>query len=173
MTTSLYDLSVGSYLQSLAGVSQVLAAGREFAEHGDLSLEDIMHVRLRDDMLPFWFQVLAVEHQSLDAIDGIKTASFGPPANAKPMSYDAAETLVTDTIKRLEAVDADDLNSYAGKPVVFRMGEMEIPFTSENFVLSFSLPNLYFHATTLYDILRMQGVPLSKRHFLGPMRMGA
>jgi len=36
--------------------------------------------------------------------------------------------------------------------------------------MSFSLPNFYFHATTAYDILRMQGVPLGKRDFLGQMR---
>ncbi len=47
---------------------------------------------------------------------------------------------------------------------------MEIPFTAENFVLSFSLPNFYFHATTAYDILRMKGVPLGKLDYLGQMR---
>ena len=52
------------------------------------------------------------------------------------------------------------------------MGEMEIPFTAENFVMSFSLPNLYFHAATLYDMLRIQGVPIGKTDFLGPMAMG-
>ena len=40
-----------------------------------------------------------------------------------------------------------------------------------NFVLSFSLPNFYFHATTAYDILRTKGVPLGKRDFLGRLRI--
>jgi len=56
--------------------------------------------------------------------------------------------------------------------VIFKLGANQMPFTTENFVLSFSLPNLYFHATTAYDILRMKGVPLGKRDFLGQMRMG-
>jgi hypothetical protein len=38
--------------------------------------------------------------------------------------------------------------------------------------LSFSLPNFYFHATTGYDLLRMDGVKLSKMDFLGGLRMG-
>ena len=44
-------------------------------------------------------------------------------------------------------------------------------FSAEGFLLSFSLPNFYFHATTAYDILRSKGVPLGKRDFLGRMRM--
>jgi len=46
-----------------------------------------------------------------------------------------------------------------------------LPFTAELFILSFSLPNFYFHATTAYDILRMKGVPIGKRHFMGQMRL--
>ena len=37
--------------------------------------------------------------------------------------------------------------------------------------MSFSLPNFYFHATTAYDILRTNGVPLGKRDFMGRLKM--
>ena len=52
------------------------------------------------------------------------------------------------------------------------MGSTKIPFTAQNFALSFSLPNFYFHATTAYDILRMKGVKLGKMDFLGAMAAG-
>ena len=55
--------------------------------------------------------------------------------------------------------------------MVFQLRDRQIPFTAENFVLSFSLPNFYFHATTAYDILRTKGVPLGKRDFLGHLRL--
>jgi hypothetical protein len=48
-----------------------------------------------------------------------------------------------------------------------------MPFTAEGFLLSFSLPNLHFHATTAYDILRTKGVPLGKRDYMGPLRLKA
>ncbi len=48
---------------------------------------------------------------------------------------------------------------------------MKLPFKAEGFLLSFSLPNFHFHATTAYDILRMKGVPLGKRDYLGKMRI--
>jgi hypothetical protein len=58
-----------------------------------------------------------------------------------------------------------------GKDVVFEIGGRKMPFTAEGFLMSFSLPNFYFHAATAYDILRMKGVPLGKRDFMGQMRM--
>ena len=61
---------------------------------------------------------------------------------------------------------------FAEKSMVFAVGERELPFTNENFLLSFSLPNFYFHATTIYNILREVGVPLGKVDFLGNMRVG-
>ena len=76
-------------------------------------------------------------------------------------------------IESLEAVDAEQVNALAGKQVFFRMGDFEIPFSAENFVLSFSLPNLYFHATTAYDMARISGVQIGKMDYLGQMRVGA
>jgi len=80
--------------------------------------------------------------------------------------------VLTDALTELNAVEADVVLARAGKPMYFRMGELEMPFTSENFVMSFSLPNLYFHATTLYDMLRIKGVPLGKMDFMGKMSVG-
>jgi hypothetical protein len=46
-------------------------------------------------------------------------------------------------------------------------------FTSESFILSFSLPNFHFHATTTYAILRMKGAPIGKRDYEGRLRVSA
>ncbi len=54
---------------------------------------------------------------------------------------------------------------------VFHIRDFKMPFTAEGFLMSFSLPNFYFHATTAYDILRSKGVPLGKRDYMGQMRM--
>jgi uncharacterized protein len=39
------------------------------------------------------------------------------------------------------------------------------------FLMSFSLPNFFFHTTTAYDILRHKGAPLGKRDFIGKMKL--
>jgi len=60
-----------------------------------------------------------------------------------------------------------------GRDMVFAIGSRRMPYLVEDFLLSFSLPNIYFHATTAYDILRAQGVPLGKSDYLGVPRLKA
>jgi hypothetical protein len=79
---------------------------------------------------------------------------------------------LSQAISQVGSFDAETVNGWAGKTLTFKLGSNEIPFTAENYVLSFSLPNFYFHATTTYDVLRMKGVPLGKRDYIGAMRMG-
>ena len=81
--------------------------------------------------------------------------------------------MVARTDETLRTLTPEEVNGWAGKDVAFQIGERKIPFTAENFILSFSLPNLHFHATTAYDILRMKGGALDNRNHMGQMRMKA
>ena len=83
------------------------------------------------------------------------------------------QKFVAGTREALQALTREEVDGLAGKDVAFQFGERKMPFTAETFVMSFSLPNFYFHATTAYDILRNKGVPLGKRDFMGQMRMKA
>jgi hypothetical protein len=70
----------------------------------------------------------------------------------------------------LKAFTPDEVNSWAGKHLDLQIGPRKLAFTSETLILSFSLPNFYFHAVTAYDILRTRGVPLGKRDYEGRLR---
>jgi hypothetical protein len=63
------------------------------------------------------------------------------------------------------------MGGWIGRPMRFEMRALELPFTADQFLLSFSQPNYIFHAATVYDILRMRGVPLGKRDFMGRLRI--
>ncbi len=171
MAISLYDISVVNYLQVLSGMSSVLAKGAEYAAAGDLDLSRIVDTRLAPDMLPFSFQVISVSHHSLGAIQGIRKGLFGPPPSLPDPKYQDLQKLLGEATKELQALSREEVDALQGKAMKFKAGSFELPFIAENFVLSFSLPNFYFHATTAYDILRMSGVPLGKMDFLGPMRV--
>lgn len=170
--TTLYDLAIGNYKRVVDSAIAVMDKGEKyFAEQG-LDLTDVVAMRLAPDMAAFPFQVLSVRHHSLGAAQGLLAGEFSPPPAAPELDYKGLEGLLTDTLAELDAIAPDDIAGAAGKAMYFRMKDFEIPFTAENFVLSFSLPNLYFHATTLYDMLRIKGVPLGKMDFLGKMQVG-
>ena len=171
MTLSLYDISVPGYLQVLGGITGVLQKGADFARESDLDLAEIVQTKLRPDMLPFQFQVISVCHHSLGAIKGIREGLFTPPPTLD-LDFAGLQRLVEDATAELQTVSREEVDALEGNAMKFKMGSFELPFTAENFILSFSLPNFYFHATTTYSILRMVGVPLGKMDFLGAMRVG-
>jgi hypothetical protein len=171
MALSLYDVSVATYLQILGSASRFLAKGREHLEKNGVDLHEVVETRLYPDMLPFRFQIVSVAHHSLGAIRGIESGVFTPPPAAPDLDYAALEKLVGDARSSLEQYTREAIEALENKDVQFKLGERGMPFVARDFVLSFSLPNFYFHATTAYDILRMKGVPLGKRDFMGIPRI--
>ncbi len=101
----------------------------------------------------------------------MKKGEFAPPPEIPAHGYKAMQKMVADTRAALQQLDPGEVNACEGKDVIFKFRSFEMPFTAENFLMSFSLPNFYFHATTAYDILRNKGVPLGKRDYMGQMRM--
>jgi len=170
MALTLYDISVASYLQTLDAVKGFLARGLSHCSEAGVNPAEIVETRLWPDMNPFRFQIVTVAHQSLGAIDGIKQGVFSPPPPSGALTYADLQQLIAETRDKLAALTPAEVNSLAGRDVTFQVGDFKVPFTAEGFILSFSLPNFYFHATTAYDILRSKGVPLGKRDFLGAMR---
>ena len=87
------------------------------------------------------------------------------------LDFAGLQKQVSEAREELQKLTPDEVNGLAGKDMVFQLRDNKLPFTAEGFLLSFSLPNFYFHATTAYDILRTNGVPLGKRDFMGRMKM--
>ncbi len=172
MSISFYDASVGTHQQVLGSVAAVLDKGAAFSAESETNLEEIVGTRLRDDMQPFHFQIVSVCHHSWGALQGMRDGRFSPPSFELDKDYQGLQTLVGDAQEGLASVSESEVADLADKSMVFAIGDREMPFTNQNFLLSFSLPNFYFHATTAYDILRMLGAPLGKRDFLGQMKVG-
>lgn len=170
MSFTLYDICIPSFIQTLDSTINVLDKGKAFAEAQGMDLEELTKISLRDDMLPLTFQVISVAHHSLGAVNGIKAGEFAPPPKMPGIDYLGLQNLLIDAKEQIASLSADEINALTGNPLTFKLGSREIPFIVENFIQGFSLPNFYFHATTTYDLLRMQGVDLGKKDFLGDMR---
>jgi hypothetical protein len=172
MSISFYDLTVGSYVQIVEAATGVLKKSADHFAAKGIDPAEIVETRLFPDMANFHFQVTSLSHHSLGAVHAFKSGVFRPP-KYPPCDYTELQAMTRSTLDELKAQSRDEIDGLAAGKVVFKIGGNEIPFTAQNFALSFSLPNFYFHATTAYDILRMKGVPLGKRDFLGAMKAGA
>jgi hypothetical protein len=173
MSISFHGASVGSYLQVLKAITGVLDKGASHASEAGLDLQEVVMTRLRDDMMPLHFQIVSVAHHSWGAMQGLQKGIFNPPSFELDKDYAGLQALITEAHDGLSGLEEAEVEALADKSMVFKLGKNELPFTNQNFLLSFSLPNFYFHATTTYGILRMLGVPLGKMDFLGQMKLGA
>ena len=172
MAISLYDSTVGSFLQTLGAVEGFLAKGLAHCKENNIDPNEIVETRLYADMLPFRFQVVAAAHHSAGAIAGAKAGAFAPPGPSTA-DYAGLQKLVSDAKQALESVKPEEVNALEGKDVTFSVRDMKLPFKAEGFLMTFSMPNFHFHATTAYDILRSKGVPLGKRDYMGKMKLAS
>lgn len=170
MSIPFHDISIAVYRQSLRAVCATLDKGKVyFAEQG-IDPQGMLEFALAADMKPLHFQIRSVVHHSLGAIEGLRTGHFAPPQASPPYSWDGLRGRVADALAQIEAITPAELDELSRREVVFAAGDRRRLFTATEFVLSFSLPNLHFHAATVYDILRLKGVPLCKLDYLGTPR---
>jgi len=170
MKETLFDAVIGSYLQILPAIDQCLDKGRDYCLAEGHSLDSVVMIRLYEDMEPFHFQIVCMMHQCNGAMEGLRKGTFSPPSRDIVFDYDGLQSLIQDGIKSIEAVSLNEFTSLCDGEITFTGKSFSLNFSSADFLLTFSLPNFYFHATTTYDILRMQGVPIGKLDFLGKMR---
>jgi uncharacterized protein len=135
-------------------------------------------------MAPFHFQIEALTHHAVWGLEAVKTGVFAPPPLVGAMPFTDLRAIVGQAVTALEAFTPDEVNSWSGKDLDIDLhrplnednastsiwAPRTLAFTSETFLLSFSLPNFHFHAVTAYDILRTRGVPLGKRDYEGRLR---
>ena len=167
MTRSLHAALVPSWLQ-------ILGAGRGWLDkaiaHG-MDETELAEARLVEDMLPFAYQLKSMAVHSQGAIEGVRQGVFSPNFGEKlPATLAEMRARLDGAIAMLGSVGADELDSFVGRPMRFEIGQKRLDFTAEDFLLSFSQPNFYFHATMAYAILRARGVPVGKLDYLGKLR---
>ena len=171
MAFSLYDATVVNYLQILGAVGGFLEKSLTHFREKGIDTAEIVETRLASDMLSFRFQIVSVANHSRGAMEAAKNGVFLPSSDKPELDYAALQALVTEARNELSALTPEAVNALVGRDVIFKVGERTVPFTAEGFLMSFSLPNFFFHATTAYDILRHKGAPLGKRDFVGKMRL--
>jgi hypothetical protein len=170
MAFSLYAAVIPSYLQILGAVAGLIDKAEAFCAETGLPPEGLIQARLADDMQPFAYQVKSTVVHSLGAIEGVRKGVFSPDMTPPPADFPALKARIAESRAALAAIDLAEIDAFLGRDMRFAFGDRHIDYTAENFLLSFSQPNFYFHAATAYDILRWKGLRIGKRDFLGTTR---
>jgi len=173
MPFSLYHASVGAYLQILPSIAGLIGKAEAHCQANGLPAEALTGTRLADDMWPFAKQVFECAHHSARAIEGVRAGVFGPEIEPAPLDFASLHKEIADARALLEGVDPAEIDGMIGRDMRFEFGTRRMDFTVEDFLLTFSLPNFYFHATSAYGVLRNQELKIGKMDYLGKLRLKA
>jgi hypothetical protein len=114
-----------------------------------------------------------VAEHTQGSIEGLRKGVYSPDLAPPPDTFAALRTKLAGAVAAMQALTEDELEGFIGQPMRFEFKGSGMDFTGEDFLLSFSQPNFYFHAATAYNILRMKGVAVGKRDFMGRVRITA
>jgi len=171
VTFSLHEAFVPTALQILAAGQLLLDKAEAHCATTGTAPETLIDLRLAPDMRALPFQAFSMMHHSAGAVAAIRSGVFAPAAPEAGLGFAGLKALLASAHEALSALSVEDMAALADKPMEFRAGPRQLAFTGQNFLLSFSQPNFYFHASMLYAILRHGGLPLSKIDFLGRPRI--
>ena len=171
MPLSLHAAYVPSALQMLGTARHLVDTAEKWCSEKDVSEAEIIGARIIEDMLPWCYQVKCVAEHTQGAIEGVRAGVYSPDVNPPPTTFDALREKLSRAKDTMEALSEDDMEAFMGQPMRFEFKDRRMDFNAEDFLLSFSQPNIYFHCATAYDILRMKGVPVGKGDFMGRVRL--
>lgn len=166
MPFSIYQATVPVYLRLLAGLNAIIDKTAAHAAANKIDPAAFLTARLYPDMWPFARQVNATCGHAVRGTARLAGVPI-PTFDGKDVTFDDLKARIAFTVAHLKGMEEKSLVDAAEKTIVFPAGNTERSMSGSDYLLALSLPNFYFHLTTAYDILRHNGVPLSKDDFTG------
>jgi hypothetical protein len=166
MTLSMYQASVPVFVRALGNLTHVLKKGEAHAKARNVSDETLLQTRLIVDMLPLIKQVQIacdMATRGIARLAGVEPKSFEDNETTLAQAYDRIAR-ATDYIKSFTAEQIDGSETRA---IHLKMRSGEMHFEGQSYLLDFVLPNVFFHCTTAYNILREAGTDIGKQDFIG------
>lgn len=167
MTVSMSSASLPVFQKMLGNLKHILAKGQAHAQARKFDPQVLTQYRLAPDMLPFTRQVLiACDAAKLCVarIAGLEAPKF----DDQESTFEELQARIDKTLAWLATVQAEQLDGTEDKDITFPVGRDGSTRTmkAEAYLKHWATPNVYFHVTTAYAILRHNGVELGKADFL-------
>jgi hypothetical protein len=164
---SIYDASIPPLKRALSNLSHILKKGEEHADAKKIEHSVLLNARLFPDMFPLSQQVQIATDMSKGAaarLAGLEVPSY----EDNETTFEQLQARIAKTIAFIDSVQPAQLEGAETREITINVRKMELKFTGQSYLLAWVNPNVYFHVTTAYNILRHNGVELGKPDFLGP-----
>lgn len=169
MSVSLFDMSIPVLVHGLTNLSALLDKAAAHCETKKIEPAAFLQARLFPDMLPLTRQVQIACDTSKGA--AARLAGIDSPKHEdNETTFAELHARIAKTIDFVKTVTAERMHGAESRTIVLKFPTNTLTFTGLSYVNAFVLPNLYFHITVAYALLRQGGVELGKRDFLGKIQ---
>jgi hypothetical protein len=166
MKISMHAFSVGVFVNALGNLSKILEKGANSAAQRKFDPSVLLAARLAPDMLPLTRQVQIAADVAKNCV--ARLAGQEPPRfEDTETSFEQLHARLARTIDFMKGVPASALEGSETRDIKVPAGERTLEFKGLDYAQRWAIPNVFFHVTTAYDILRHNGVELGKHDFLG------
>lgn len=152
--------------RTLGALAKILAKAEAHCAAKNIKPEALLNFRLFPDMFPLIKQVqLACDFAARCAA----RLAGQPPASFPDTETSFAELQVRIAAARayMASFPASVYADAATRDVIFRAGAADMTLSGAAFLMTYATPQVHFHCTTAYNILRHNGVEIGKRDYMG------
>jgi len=168
---SIYEATIPPLKRALGNLASILKKGEEYADAKSIEHQVLLNLRLFADMYPLIRQVQIATDMSKGA--GARLAAIDiPKYEDNETSFAELQARIAKTIAFLDAIKPAQLEGAEANEISISIRKTELKFSGQDYLLKWVMPNVYFHVTTAYNILRHNGVDLGKQDFLGHLTKG-
>lgn len=164
MSLSYYQLATQSTTRVLHNLSHLLDMATVFCAERKIDESVLLNYRLAPDMFPLSRQVQLVSDMTKSCAARLANKEL-PAFEDSETSFEQLKARISKTINYIDALKESDFTH--SEELEIKLPWYEESMRAEVFLLQHALPNIYFHITTAYNILRHNGVAVGKRDYLG------
>jgi hypothetical protein len=166
MTISMFQASVPVFIRALNNLAGILEKGVAHANARKIDETVLLNSRLFPDMFPLVRQVQIATDTARSGAARLAAAEF-PAYEDNGTTFAALRTRIQNTVKYLETLRPTQIDGSEDKTISWQSRSSTKSMQGQPYLFNHLLPNVYFHVTTAYDILRHNGVEVGKKDYLG------
>jgi hypothetical protein len=166
MTISMFQASVPVFVRALNNLAGILEKGVAHAKECKIEETVLLNSRLFPDMFPLARQVQLATDTARSGAARLAGVEF-PAYEDNETTFVALATRIHNTVKYLETLQPTQIDGSENKTISWQSRSSTKSMQGQPYLFNHLLPNVYFHVTTAYNILRHNGIEVGKKDFLG------
>jgi uncharacterized protein len=162
---SMYDATISPIKRALNNLSHILKKGEEYADAKSIEHAVLLNARLFPDMYPLIRQVYIATDMSKGAAARLAGLEV-PKYDDTETTFAELQARIAKTLTFIDTIKPEQLVGSETRDITITVRKTDLHFTGQDYLLKWVMPNVYFHVTTAYNILRHNGCELGKSDFL-------